>query len=86
MPSPLKLKDEVWRSCFSGKRNTRLQVLPESEDGMSKLNMLEMVEVTVPLNDVPAAVLGDDESIGMIRCGNSKLPDVRVVGQLLLAG
>jgi hypothetical protein len=34
---------------------------------MSKLKMLEIVEVTVPLKLVPWAVLGDAESIGTIR-------------------
>jgi hypothetical protein len=32
-----------------GKRKTRLHVLPASEEGISKLKMLEMLEVTVPL-------------------------------------
>jgi hypothetical protein len=34
---------------------------------MSKLKMLEMVEVTVPLKLVPNAVSGEDESMGIIR-------------------
>jgi hypothetical protein len=38
---------------------------------MSKLNRLEMDEVTVPLYEVPEAVSGEDESTGMIRCGYS---------------
>jgi len=67
LPSPLKLKDEVSRSWSSGKRKTRLQVFPESEAGMSKLNALEMVELTVPLNEVPGAVSGEEESTGIIR-------------------
>lgn len=52
---------------------------------MSKLNMVEMSEDTTPLNLVPPAVSGELESIGTIKCGNSKLPAVSVVGQLLLA-
>jgi len=31
LPSPLKLKDEVWRSALLGKRKTRLHVFPESD-------------------------------------------------------
>jgi hypothetical protein len=50
-----------------GNRKTRLQVFPESDWGMSKLKMLEMVEVTVPLKLVPNAVSGEDESMGIIR-------------------
>jgi hypothetical protein len=34
---------------------------------MSKLKMLETVEETVPLNEVPGALLGEEESTGMIR-------------------
>jgi len=86
LPSPLKVNDEVWRSAFFGNRKTRLQVLPESDWGMSKLKMLETEDVTLPLNWVPAALLGEDESTGMIRWGNSKFPEVRVVPQPLLAG
>lgn len=50
LPSPLKVKDEVWRSACWGNAKTRLQVLPESDEGMSKLKMLEILEVTSPLN------------------------------------
>lgn len=85
-PSPLKVNDEVWRSAFFGNRKTRLQVLPESDWGMSKLKMLETEDVTLPLNWVPAALSGEDESTGMIRWGNSNLPEVRVVPQPLFAG
>ena len=66
-PSPLKLKDEVSRSSSLGKRKMRLQVLPESAFGMSKLNTVEMVELTVPLSPLPAAVPGEDESTATIR-------------------
>lgn len=59
LPSPLKVKFEVWRSAFLGNRKTRLQVLPESDCGISKLKILEMLEVTSPLNEVPKALLGD---------------------------
>lgn len=71
LPSPLKLKDEVSRSWISGNKKTRLQVLPESDEGMSKLNALETVELTVPLKEVPGAVSGEEESTGMIRWGVS---------------
>lgn len=67
LPSPLKLKDEVCRSALLGKRKTRLQVFPESDWGMSKLKILEIVEVIVPLKRVPNAVFGDEESTGTIR-------------------
>ena len=50
-----------------GNRKTKLQVLPESDWGMSKLKMLDTVDVTLPLNWVPKAVLGEDESTGMIK-------------------
>jgi hypothetical protein len=50
---------------------------------MSKLKMLETVEETVPLNEVPGALLGDEESTGMIRWGYSYCPE-RSVGQLRL--
>lgn len=50
LPSPLKLYDDVWRSSFLGKRKTRLQLLPESDWGISNLKILEIVDVTVPLN------------------------------------
>ena len=60
--------------------------MPESDEGISKLKMLETVEVTLPLNEVPAAVLGDEESMGIIRCGNSKLPEERAVPQLVAGG
>lgn len=59
MPSPLKVKLEVCRSAFWGKRKTKLQVLPESDCGISKLKMLETLDVTLPLNEVPLAVFGD---------------------------
>jgi hypothetical protein len=45
--------------------------LPESDEGMSKLNTLEIVELTVPLKEVPAAVSGEEESTGIIRWGYS---------------
>lgn len=67
LPSPLKLKDEVSRSAFLGNKKTRLQVLPASDGGISKLKMLETLGVTVPLNWVPKASSGDLESTGMIK-------------------
>lgn len=48
-PLPENVYEEVWSWLCSGKRKTREQVLPESEDGMSKLKMLETVEETTPL-------------------------------------
>lgn len=45
---------------------------------MSKLKILETVEVTVPLKLVPTAVSGEEESTGTIRWGNSKLPDDKI--------
>jgi hypothetical protein len=33
----------------------------------SKLKIEEIVDVTVPLNDVPAALLGDELSMGIMR-------------------
>jgi hypothetical protein len=67
LPSPLKEKAEVSRSSCFGKRKTRLQVLPASEAGMSKLKIVETVEETVPLKEVPMASSGEDESTGTIR-------------------
>jgi hypothetical protein len=52
---------------------------------MSKLKIVEMVEVTVPFIEVPGAASGEDESMGMIRWGISYSPDCRVVGQAALA-
>lgn len=66
-PSPLKVNDEVSRSCCLGKRKTRLHVFPVSEAGMSKLKTLETVDVTVPLDPVPAVVSGEDESMATIK-------------------
>lgn len=37
---------------------------------MSKLKIEEMVEETSPLYDVPGALLGLEESMGMMRWGN----------------
>jgi len=45
----------------------REQVFPESEAGMSKLKMLDIVEDTSPKKLVPGALLGLLESIGMMR-------------------
>lgn len=48
-PEPLRLKaDVVSLSCW-GSRKTSVQVLPESDWGMSKLKIEEMVEEMVPL-------------------------------------
>lgn len=79
LPSPLKVNKDVRRSFCCGKWNTKEQVFPASEAGMSKLKIVEMVAVTSTLNWVPAAVLGEEESIGMMRWGNSKLPETRLV-------
>lgn len=51
---------------------------------MSKLKMVETVEDTVPLYEVPEAVSGEAELTGMIRCGYWYLPLDKVVGQWLL--
>lgn len=67
LPSPLKEKDEVSSSACVGNRKTREHVLPESEGGISKLNREETVEEIVPLKEVPGAVLGEEESIGIIK-------------------
>lgn len=47
-PLPWKVKDDVSSWLWVGKRKTREQVLGESDDGMSKLKMDEMVLLTVP--------------------------------------
>lgn len=47
-PLPEKVKEEVTRSDCLGKRKIRLHVLPESEAGISKLKMDEVLESTVP--------------------------------------
>jgi hypothetical protein len=48
---------------------------------MSKLKMLEIVAVTSPKKLVPGALLGLLESMGMMRCGNLKIP-FKFVGYL----
>jgi len=55
---------------WSGKRKIKEHVLEAYEAGMSKLKMLEMVELTVPLKEVCSAVFGEALEIGRIRCGN----------------
>lgn len=44
-----------------------MHVLPASDLGMSKLKIVDTVSVTVPLNAVPRALFGAEESTGMIR-------------------
>ena len=70
-PLPEKVKLEVCRSDCFGKRKTSEQVLPALEKGMSKLKMVEMVELIWPLKDVPEAWFGVAELMGTMRCGNS---------------
>lgn len=85
-PVPEKVKLEVCRSDCLGKRKTSEQVLPASEAGMSKLKMLDTVELIWPLSEeIPAAWFGLAELMGMIRCGNSKGPDSEA-GHCLWAG
>ena len=52
---------------------------------MSKLKMVEIVEVTWPLKEVPYAWLGEAELTGTIRWGNSYVP-VRAAGHVFGAG
>lgn len=85
-PVPEKVKLEVCRSDCLGKRKTSEQVLPASEGGMSKLKMLETVELIWPLSEeAPAAWFGLAELMGMIRCGNSNGPE-REAGHCFCAG
>lgn len=67
LPSPLKLNEVVWSSSFLGNRNTRLQVLPEYDCGISKLKVVATVELIVPLSPVPWGVSGLAESIRTIK-------------------
>ncbi len=55
---------ETWD--LSG-RLTKEQVLPAFEDGMSKLKIDEMSELTSAKYDVPAAWFGMDELTGTIK-------------------
>lgn len=48
LPSPEKVKEEVVSWSWVGKRKTRVQVLPASPPGMSKLKMDDLVGVTSP--------------------------------------
>lgn len=48
-PLPEKVKDEVCRSAWLGKRKTSVQVLPWLPAGMSKLKMLDVVAEIWPL-------------------------------------
>lgn len=56
--------------------------MPEYEDGISKLKMLETSDVISPKYEVPYAFSGAEELTGTMRCGYCHSP-VRVVGQLL---
>ncbi len=67
LPSPVKLNEVVTRSSFLGNRKTRLQVLPDNDDGISKLKVVETVELMVPLSPVPWVISGLAESIRTIR-------------------
>lgn len=80
-PFPLKLNAEVSSLSCVGKRKTREHCLFAELGRKSKLKIEEIVEVTVPLNEVPATLLGDELSMGIMRCGNSKLPLIRFVPQ-----
>jgi len=70
-PLPEKVNEEVVSWAWVGNRKINEQVFPESEEGMSKLKIVEIVEDTSPKKDVPAAAFGFEESIGTMRCGNS---------------
>jgi len=47
-PLPLKVNEEVVSSAWVGNRKMSEQVFPESEEGMSKLKILEIVDETSP--------------------------------------
>lgn len=66
-PLPEKVKLEVTRSDCLGKRKTSEQVLPALAEGMSKLKMEDMVELTCPLKVVPMAWFGLAELTGTMR-------------------
>ena len=69
-PDPEKVKSDVSSSLFLGNRNTTLQVLPEAPWGMLKSNTEDLpLLFTSPKYEVPAAVLGVELSIGMIKVG-----------------
>lgn len=68
VPGPEKVKDDVSRSFWRGKRKTREQV-PVYEAGMSKLKMVLSVEVIVAKKPLPRAVVGLELSTPTIRCG-----------------
>jgi len=48
-PVPENVKEEVVSWDWRGNRKTREHVLPESEDGISKLKIDEIVDETSPL-------------------------------------
>jgi hypothetical protein len=66
-PSPLKVNADVSSLSCVGNRKTREHCLFAELGRKSKLKIEEIVDVTVPLNEVPAALLGDELSMGIIR-------------------
>lgn len=81
MGPPEPVNEDVVSSAWVGKRKTSVQVLPVSEAGMSKLKIEETVEEISPKKEVPGAVVGDVEEMGMMRCGNWKALLLRDAGQ-----
>jgi len=66
-PSPVKLNAEVSSLSCVGNRKTREHCLFAELGRKSKLKIEEIVDVTVPLNEVPAALSGEELSMGMMR-------------------
>lgn len=66
-PSPLNENDEVSSWSFVGNRNTSEHRLFVTFWPKSKLKIDDMVDVIVPLKDVPGALEGAELSMGMIR-------------------
>lgn len=66
-PSPLKLNEDVSSLSWVGNRKTSEHCLFAELGRKSKLKIEDTVDVIVPLNDVPAALLGDELSMGIIR-------------------
>lgn len=66
-PEPDKEYEDVSRSSCRGRRKFKEHVLPAYEAGMSKLKIVDVLGEMVPKYDVPAAVSGDEEEIGIIR-------------------
>lgn len=66
-PSPLKLNADVSSLSCVGNRKTREHCLFAKLGRKSKLKIEDIVDVIVPLKDVPAALLGAELSIGIRR-------------------